>query len=94
MTDIKHTLAFLKATAISQVAKYPQYLGHFERYTLARVKRDIKTKMGLAFTKGEFVIVAPDGEFHLPGTTKFRTAWSRKNAVDTSIKASDLEAVS
>jgi len=93
MTDTKATLEFLKATAAAQVAQYPQYAGHFDRYVLARVKRDLRTKLGLAFAKGEFVAVAPDGHFNLPNTTKFRTAWSRSNKCDTSIKERDLEFV-
>jgi hypothetical protein len=93
-TDIKATLECLKATAASQVKQYPQYANHFAGYRLALMKRDVKTKMGLAFIKGEFVIVAPDGGFTLPGTTKFVTAWSRRNAIDTSVKAADLEFVS
>ena len=94
MTDIKQTFAALVATAQAQVAKYPQYAGHFEGYRLARVKRDVTTKMGLAFARGEFVIATERSGFALPNAGKFDTAWSRRNACDTSLKSSDLEWIS
>jgi hypothetical protein len=91
MTDIKATIEFLKLTAAAQVAKYPQYDGHFVGYRLARVTRNVRTKMGPAFTKGEFVIATERTMFPGMSDDWTVTAWSRKNAVDTSLKASDVE---
>lgn len=49
----------LIAIADSQNAKYPQYAGYFDNYVLVRIKSDVKTKMGLAFSKGELAIASP-----------------------------------
>lgn len=37
-------------------AAWPQYAGLFDNYILVRLKRDVRTKMGLAFEKGEVAI--------------------------------------
>lgn len=42
--------------ANKDMAKWPQYKGKFDYHTLFRVKKNVKTKMGLAFTKGEIAI--------------------------------------
>lgn len=92
--DIKKTFEALLSTAAAQVAQYPQYASHFRGYILARVKRDVITKAGLAFKRGEYVLAAPKVAVpRLPSTREFHTAWSRRNAVDTSILAADLEYV-
>lgn len=96
-TDTKATLETLKIRAAAQVAQYPQYAGHFAGYRLARVKRDVRTKMGLAFKRGEFVIAVERDASHPHGSTltsEFATAWSMSNAIDTSIRMRDMEWVS
>lgn len=92
-TDLSATLTSLLATASAQVAQYPQYKNHFASYRLVRVKRDVKTKMGLAFARGEFAIATPkkDELPDLPSSGKFVTVWSRRNQVDTSVRVSDVE---
>jgi hypothetical protein len=95
--DTKATIETLKLRAAAQVAKYPQYAGHFTGYRLARVKRDVRTKMGLAFKRGEFVIAVERDASHPHGSTlrsDFATAWSMLNACDTSIATKDMEWVS
>lgn len=93
-TDLPMTLQSLKMLAASQVAKYPQYAGHFDNYRLARIKRDIRTKMGLAFIRGEYVIAVErkaevwNGVEVLPAGV---TAWSRRNSCDTYIRAAHVE---
>lgn len=93
--DKPATLSFLRARAAAAMAKYPQYAGHFDGYRLARMKRDVKTKMGQAFVKGEYVIaVESEPVFASNGVLAagFRiTAWSHLNTCDTAIKPSDLE---
>ena len=91
--DLTATLESLKAVAATQVAQYPQYKRHFTNYRLVRVKRDVTTKAGLAFARGEFAI-ATEKKDELPGlpsSGRFVTVWSRRNQVDTSIRVTDVE---
>ena len=92
-TDLGATRESLKALAAAQVAQYPQYDDHFASYRLVRILRDVKTKMGLAFTRGEYAL-ATEHKDELPGlpsSGKFVTAWSRRNKVDTSVRVTDVE---
>jgi hypothetical protein len=91
--DLAATLTSLKATATVQVARYPQYKNHFTSYRLVRITRDVKTKMGLAFARGEYAI-ATEKKDELPGLPsngKYVTVWSRRNKIDTSVRVSDVE---
>lgn len=82
----------LIARAAAQNAKYPQYQGHFDQYILVRIKRRLKTKMGVAFEAGELAIaqasVKVADEFCFQPGKKFRTVYSLSNQVDTSIPES------
>lgn len=91
--DLAATLKSLMTTAAAQVARHPQYRNHFTGYRLVRVKRDVKTKGGLAFARGEFAIAAEkkDELPGLPSSGRFVTVWSRRNQVDTSVRVSDVE---
>jgi hypothetical protein len=91
--DLSATLESLKVTAAAQVAKYPQYRGHFANYHLVRVTRDVRTKLGCAFVRGEFAIATKrkDDLLGLPSSVRFVTVWSCRNQVDTSVRASDVE---
>jgi hypothetical protein len=91
--DLSATLTSLMATAAAQVTKYPQYRNHFASYRLVRVKADVKTKMGLAFARGEFAIATEktDELPGLPSSGKYVTVWSRRNQIDTSVRVSDVE---
>lgn len=95
MANIKATLETLKVTAAEQVAQWPHYAGHFADYRLARVKRTVRTKMGLAFKRGEFVIATERMMFpesmDSDASEWTVTAWSHRNAVDTCLKGSDVE---
>jgi hypothetical protein len=91
--DLSATLTCLKATATAQVTKYPQYKGHFASYRLVRIKRDVKTKAGLAFASGEYAL-ATEKKDELPGlpsSGKYVTVWSRRNQIDTSVRVTDVE---
>lgn len=91
--DLSATLTCLRAAATAQVAQYPQYKDHFTNYRLVRLKREVTTKAGLAFRRGEYALaiekkdVLPD----LPSNGKFVTVWSRRTQVDTSVRATDVE---
>jgi hypothetical protein len=91
--DLSATIESLKATAAAQVAQWPQYAGHFASYRLVRVKCDVKTKMGLAFARGEYAIATErrDELPGLPSSGKYVTVWSRRNKADTSVRAPDVE---
>lgn len=91
--DLQATRESLKSIAAAQVAKYPQYRNHFAGYRLVRIKADVKTKAGLAFTRGEFAI-ATEKKDELPGlpsSGRHVTVWSRRNQIDTSVRATDVE---
>ncbi len=82
--------ADLVARATAATAKWPQYQGYFEFVALGRVKKTIKTKMGLAFDKDEISLVftADDIDLITPG---FTTVWSFKNNVATSVPSHEVE---
>jgi hypothetical protein len=91
--DLPATLASLTSIASAQVATYPQYKNHFESYRLVRIICDVTTKLGLAFARGEYAI-ATEHKDELPGlpsSGKFVTVWSRRNKVDTSVRATHVE---
>jgi len=92
-TDLSATLTSLQATASAQVSQHAQYKGRFASYRLVRVKCDVKTKMGLAFARGEFAIAIEkkDELPGLPSSGRFVTVWSRRNQIDTSVRVTDVE---
>lgn len=88
--DIKDKLVALANILMS---KYPQYKNHFNDYILIEVKKDIKTKMGLAFSKGELTIALPEIRISTGVDGKTRntiTAFSFSNKADTSIPIVDV----
>lgn len=94
-TEIGIKIRNLTKAAAAQVAEYPQYAGHFEGRRLARVKRSVATKMGHAFARGELVLAVnrkmfPESLDSDAGEWTV-TAWSMSNAIDTSLRGSDVE---
>ena len=90
--DLTTTLTRLKDAAAAHVARNPQYRGHFASYRLVRVKSEVKTKLGLAFARGEYAIANDrDPEPTRVRCEKFVTVWSKRNQADTSVRASDVE---
>jgi hypothetical protein len=91
--DLPATLESLKSIAAAQVATYKQYKNHFTSYRLVRINCDVKTKLGLAFARGEYAIATEhrDELPGLPSSGKFVTVWSRRNKVDTSVRATCVE---
>lgn len=67
-------------------AAYPQYRGFWNSadWRLVQITRKIRTKAGLAFTKGEYTLARLD-ESH----EDFLTAYSVRTTYNTLIKASD-----
>lgn len=77
--------------ANAQTAQWPQYRGHFDAYRIGRITRDVKTKLGLAFRKGD-VVIWTIGERDLGnGPEVTFTAWSVRNRCDTGVTRSCLE---
>ena len=67
-------------------AKYPQYRGYWNSadWRLVQITRNIRTKAGLAFSKGEYTIARVREE-----DDGFLTAYSVRTTYNTSIKARD-----
>jgi hypothetical protein len=74
-------------------AQYPQYEGHWDgdEWIVVRLKRNVSTKMGLAFEKGELTIAkAVENDEHL---TDGWFAYSLKNGIDTWVRKEWVEVV-
>lgn len=74
---------------------HSQYKGHFDGYVLCRVKKTVKSKMGVAFEKGDLAIMTPfkphDG--HDRELLGCMTVYSQRNGCDTVLRPNDVEAV-
>lgn len=70
--------------------RYPHYRGKFDRNVRVRVKRNVTTKMGIAFVKGEISI----GELRDPIVGEGNREWtvfSWRNAIGTILDSKDVE---
>lgn len=83
----------LIAEAAAKMAPFPQYRGKFDSYILVRVKRRIRTKMGIAFDRGEIAIASAETRPEGPNDIICRTVWSRRNSCDTLVLERDVEVV-
>lgn len=83
---------YLIGLAANQMVQYPQYKGKFEGYMLGRMRTDLRTKMGLAFRKGEMVIYDPKVERGYGGALNF-SVWSMANKISTQIGADMFEPI-
>ncbi len=81
----------LIGAAASQMAAYPQYAGHFDGYQVARATKTVKTKMGLAWNKGELLIYKTESRDIGRGPEICFTAYSVRNRCDTGIPRACLE---
>ena len=93
--NTRYAKIFVKkvAEAEKQVAQYPQYKGHFDiGWQLAVIKNDVRTKMGLAFEKGEVIIAKTENGLCAPWFNPIRIlGWSVKNRIATSVNHWDIE---
>ena len=93
----------LVAQAEADMAAYPQYKGHWNGWAVGTVTKRIKTKLCVAFEKGDVVLVdptvrrekvAPRGR-SLPYADwpekLFRACYSFRNKADTLIDAGVVE---
>jgi hypothetical protein len=83
-------LEALKADAVASHLQHPQYNGHWDGFVLARVKKAVRTKMGVAFEKGDLALVQTGD--HTLGADAV-TAYSNRNGCDTALRAKDIEIV-
>ena len=94
-TSIEDATVYLLNQAENDLSHYPQYSGHWNGWVLAKVTRDVKTKLGMAFRRGDLVLVEPDMSRYerasdVALTQGFRTCYSHRNRVNTSVKVTDL----
>jgi hypothetical protein len=95
------TVTALRTIAEQAHATYPQYAGHWGGWELVTVTRQIRTKLGVAFTKGEVALrqpgtatekVCPPRGSSLPyeqwPEREFVTLYSVRNRCDTLVQAS------
>lgn len=88
--------AHLQAQAADQVSQYPQYRGRFDDYKMVQIKRDVKTKMGLAFDQGEFAIAKPEIRHSIHHDNVKSVAiivWSMKHQCNVSILDRDVKII-
>lgn len=79
----------LRTDAEKSHEQYPQYAGHWDNHKIGRVTRTVKTKMGLAFEKGDLCLYAED----IIDGKACRTAYSNRNGSDTIVRPSYIEAL-
>ena len=91
ITENADLLFSLKLQAQRDMARWPQYAGHFDGYRLCRVKRRIKTKMGLAFEKGEIAIFKDGRASDGVDDGIAVVVYSASNRCDTGVFAKDVE---
>ncbi len=73
-----------KVEAEKDHQQYPQYQGHWDGWGLVQVTKKIKTKMGVAFEKGDIVLCNFAVRFGLK-LEAYTTAYSFRNRCNTSI---------
>lgn len=95
MTSLQEVRSSIIESAEQATAKFPQYRGKWDGHKLIRVKRTIKTKLGVAFVAGELTVaqdatlgLQPKYQDEVKGCV---SAWSKRNGIDTILKLKDIE---
>lgn len=78
------TRSYLIGFADHVHSEYSQYEGFFDHYVLARMTRNITTKLGVAFCHHDIVLVDP-------GREDGSTAFSVRNNCSTAVHRDDFE---
>lgn len=85
------------ATADEAHAQYPQYAGHWNgpEWQLGEVARQVRTKSGVAFRRGDIVLFRErtEEECRAGCAPGFVTAYSVRNGIDTSVPAGYVHAI-
>jgi hypothetical protein len=82
-TEQQVLIETIRAEAEAKHAQYPQYKGHWDGWFLIRMTRRVRSKLGVAFEKGE-IALAKEDDFP-DGPRQMFVAYSRRNNVDTLI---------
>lgn len=100
MINIRDTNEMTRRMLIAQATEdhkeYPQYKGYFDNHQLYRVKKNIKTKMGMAFKKNELAIGIDTGRIIDGGPyvgKRSLTLYSVANGVNTGLPEHFVEKV-
>jgi len=85
--DLRLTLEEVETLAECRVDadRFPQYLGAFSGRAVVRLRRKVRTKMGVAFERGDLTIARwepADERFGIPAGW---VAFSFRNGIDTSV---------
>jgi hypothetical protein len=82
--------SYVRNVAIAEHAKYPQYAGYWNgpEWTVVRITGNVRTKMGVAFAKGELTIARRDDIY--PDSWM---AYSVRNRINTLVPARRVEAL-
>lgn len=83
---------FIRAIAYSAHAEYPQFNNHWQNWKLVRLKRSVTTKAGQAFVEGDFALMSNSANKDQQ-RRQFRTVYSIRNGVDTSIALADIDLI-
>lgn len=87
-------LESLKAEAAAAHVAYPQYKGYWTDFALVKVTKRVRTKMGVAFERGEVVIGKRDEKVSDPSLSPATlaelnkpswTLYSRSNGMNTRV---------
>lgn len=75
------------------LGEFPQYASHLNGWRLGFIRSPVRTKLGLAFATGDVVLYRDQDEraIEVGCDPTFKTAYSVRNAVDTSIPNSAIE---
>jgi hypothetical protein len=86
----------VREQAVAKHAQYPQYKGHWDgdEWFVVRLKRKVRTKMGVAFEKDELTIARdPDDRDREAGLPISVCAYSVSNGIDTWVPVEWVEVV-
>lgn len=88
----------LKKDANYAHRQFPQYAGHWDAWVLGRITKKISTKGGLAFEKGDVVLVNPNSlTYQIPEGPKkgivSPTCYSFRCKVDCSLGGNFVEII-
>lgn len=70
---------------------YPQYRGHWDGWTLAKIRRRIDTKAGVCFEPGDVVLVAPRQRWRTLIVDASDTVYSVRVGSDVAVTYWDIE---
>jgi hypothetical protein len=73
-----------------ELGQYPQYAGYGEDMALGFITKQVKTKRGIAFKRGDVVLYKKDGDPENLGLDEF-VAYSVRNGIGTLIDPDAIE---